>query len=118
MERLSNNLEPFARDERLDRIENILEILMVSRECYYGRLESHLSYYTPEPIRFDLMPVRVMTHPVLDACCHMKMGLNGSTVDEGRLGSGTDASQLFTCQGSTSMLPRGSPEARLPKRPY
>ena len=110
-QRLKVNLGPFARDERLDRIENILEILMVSRSSYYGRLETTMSLYAAEPVAYDLMPPGTVVCPDHANCSGQFCERKNAVV---RSASAIGVSQLPPQQRSESSLARGSPHIRRP----
>lgn len=113
--RLYINLDPFARDETLDRIESILEILMVSRSGsggYYERLETPWSWYSETWINYDLLASRPEAYPAFVDSDHPRRDGNYLDQDNPHSAYPVGMSQLITCLHSGPAPARGSPALR------
>ena len=112
---LKINLAPFARDERLDRIKSILEILMVSRSGhagYYERLETPWSWYSEPWVNFDLLAGRPEAYPAFVDSDHPEW--DSTELDHWYSAYPAEMSQLITCLHSGPAPARGSPGHRRP----
>src|SRR5688500_7485140 len=109
---LNISLGPFARDERVDRIEHLLELLIEGRfgnGHLYQKLETPFSMTWDEFVNYDLMPIsRAMS---IFGCCVGDQTADPVGGDENSLDSKPvfQWSEIRAGLHSPSPLARGSP---------
>ncbi len=115
--RLNISLGPFARDERLDRVEHILELLLESRSGsgrYYQRLQTPSFMGLEDLVNYDLMPAGIGLLPA-ESCSRDDWSI-GALVSENDLTPGSATTPAVFRSESRCLSPpaRGSPDQRRP----
>ncbi len=115
---LNITLGPFDRDERVDEIDRILELLIESRYGpgrYYQPYEMPRTMLRAETVNYDLMPTGIALLFSNECFSVFRSELAGKAGKELGLGSTADPAAFLHVRNSPSTLARGSPHHR---RPY